>query len=237
MSKEITINTPRCVKYLSRDWDLSPVEPYKTFNIIVYDGITHCRSAGVIPYTFKDGQFYFLLQRYTEPLKRKDCGWNDFGGKRLNDQETSMEIAAREFSEETSCLFYLYETGQTGIYELLKDRPDLKYPDEAVQVLLKILPESQKYFMHKIKQYVMPIYINMRDIYISYFIRVPYLPETDIPRCEDLHIDYQERFLRTCKWFNYEELMGLNDQEFHKRLQVSQIKKRVSNFYQRGIFE
>ncbi len=74
-----------------------------------YDAITNCKSAGIIPYAVHNGKIYFLFQRSSNPFKRKDSGWNDFGGKKINPTETTADVAAREFSEETSCLFYIKE--------------------------------------------------------------------------------------------------------------------------------
>jgi hypothetical protein len=61
-------------------------------------------SAGILPYTFYKGSYYFLLGR------DYDNKWSDFGGrvepKDRNDHETT---ASREFYEETLGCIYDYE--------------------------------------------------------------------------------------------------------------------------------
>ena len=78
-------------------------------NFKKFDPIEKCKSAGIIPYAIHNNQVYFLFQKSDNPLRKKDDGWNDYGGKQGDPSETTAMTAAREFSEETSCLFYLVE--------------------------------------------------------------------------------------------------------------------------------
>lgn len=203
-----------------------------------YDAINNCKSAGIIPYTIHNGIIYFLFQQAKNPLRKKDSGWNDFGGKRISQTETTAEAAAREFSEETSCLFYLKENQQnpSNYYNLLKNNDNLVYDDETITILKNLITKSQQYFSEKINEVVLPVYISSKETYISYFLRVKYIPEEDLPQAEDIHIPYEVRYLRTCKWFSYEELMELDEKDFHKRLQITRIQQRIQNYYEKGLF-
>lgn len=202
-----------------------------------YNAIENCKSAGVIPYSIHNGKILFLFQKELEPQRKKDSGLNDFGGKRVTDVETTAEAAAREFSEETSCLFYLVDTNDnSGAYDILKDNPDLVYDETAIDTLKRLIPLSQKYYHEKITEYASPIYISSKEIYISYFIRVPYIPDTDLPRAEDIHVPYDDRYIRECKWFTAEEVLQMNEKDFHKRLQITKIQKRIHNCCKKGLF-
>ena len=217
------------------------LENYTNDNYIFksYDAITNCKSAGIIPYSIYNGKLYFLLQQSVNPLRKKDYGWNDFGGKKIDPKENTSETAAREFSEETSCLFYLKEQNNDEskkLYDILKDNQELYYDDETISNLKKLIPISQKYFADKITEYVLPIYVSSKETYISYFIRVEYIPEKDLPRAEDIHIPYEYRYIRMCKWFTFDELMNIDEKDFHKRLQITRIKQRINNYHDKGLF-
>lgn len=209
------------------------------FEFIPYDAVNNCKSAGIIPYAIYNGTVYFLFQQADNPIRKKDSGWNDFGGKKIDQNESTAETAAREFSEETSCLFYLKEQNDETslkLFNILKDNKNLYYNDESVEELKKLIPVSQKYFADKITEYVLPIYISSKETYISYFVKIEYIPEQDLPRAEDIHVPYENRYIRTCKWFNYDELMNLNEKDFHKRLQITKIQQRIQNYYEKDLF-
>ncbi|AGC02099.1 NUDIX hydrolase [Acanthamoeba polyphaga moumouvirus] len=204
-----------------------------------YDAINNCKSAGIIPYTFHNGQLYFLFQKAKNPPRKKDSGWNDFGGKQINPNETTAQIASREFSEETSCLFYLADKKDLKskeMYDLFKDNQKLNYDMDTIQLLKDIILLSQKYYCDKITEYVFPIYVSSKETYISYFVKVKYIPEQDIPKAEDIHINYEDRYLRDCKWFSLNDIMNLNEKDFHKRLQITRIQQRIMKYYEKGLF-
>lgn len=208
------------------------------YNIPVYDAINNCRSAGIIPYAFNEGILYFLFQRIDIPKRKKDGGWNDFGGK-AEPYETTMETAAREFSEETSCLFYVVEnSGHTidPLYNILKNNELLQYDDYAIDQLKKLIPKSTTHYTKCIMELASPLYVNSKETYISYFVRTHYLPADDLPRAEDIHIPYEERYIRTCKWFSISELMDVHEKDFHKRLQITKLQNRTYDYYQQGLF-
>lgn len=231
----IYIYTPFDQESKIEDSSLSPLKNFSS--TIIFDPINNCKSAGVIPYTFYEGDLYFLLQCSNSPLKRKDVGWNDFGGKKCSNEETTVEIASREFNEETSCLFYLIEqSDKNDIYQLLKGNINLDYNEQTTSILLNTIPVAQKFFVDRITEYVIPIYISSKEIYVSFFVKVMYIPESDIPNAEDIHINYSERYLRTCKWFSYGEIMEMNEKDFHKRLQITKIQRRIEDYYHKNLF-
>lgn len=204
-----------------------------------FDAILNCKSAGVIPYTIYNNQVYFLLQHSINPSRKKDKGWNDFGGKRIGQSESTIAAASREFSEETSCLFYLNEMGDKiskKMYNLLKNNTTLTYDDETISNLEKILPYAQQYYVNRIKENTNQLYVSSKETYISYFVRVDYIPDSDIPVAEDIHVNYETRYLRQCKWFSFDEIILLNEHDFHKRLQITRIQQRIKNYYEQNLF-
>lgn len=228
--KELSIPS---TKHISKSWD----ESYK---MKPFDAISNCKSAGIIPYTIHKGTVYFLLQKNMNENKKKNYGWNDFGGKRSDPSESTADTAAREFNEETSCLFYFKELNtdkSNNYYNLLKNNNNnTDYPDESIKILKSQIPLAKSYFSKKITKYLSPLFASSKEIYISYFVKVNYVPSDEIPVAEDIHIPYQNRYLRTCKWFTYEELMALDNKEIHKRLQITKIKRRITNYYQKELF-
>lgn len=213
-------------------------EDYK-YNYAQYEAITKAKGAGIIPYAIIDGVVYILLQRAINPYKRKNSGWNDFGGKK-NKSECTITTASREFSEETSCLFYLNEQTDPyslNLYKKLSDRENLDYDTDAINELKKIIPISTKYFFDRINKYINPINLSSKETYVSYIIKVMYVPVEDIPRAEDIHIPYETRYIRQCKWFTMNELICLNENDFHKRLQITKIKNQLQIYYDRGLLE
>lgn len=58
------------------------------------------RAAGLIAYTRIQGETYVLLADHTEPGR----GWGAFGGWR-EEGESTAQAAAREFREETRCVY------------------------------------------------------------------------------------------------------------------------------------
>ncbi len=214
-------------------------QPNLSIDFKPYDAISNCKSAGVIPYTIHNDTVYFLLQQSINPQRKKDYGWNDFGGKKLSPGETTAETASREFSEETSCLFFLKENKSEEndkFYDMLKNNIELSYDNDTIEILKKLILLSQNFYADKITEFVLPIYISSKETYISYFIRVPYIPQEDLPRAEDIHIPYESRYLRNCQWFSFDELMELNEKDFHKRLQITRIQQRINNYYEKGLF-
>ena len=109
------------------------------------DGIAKCKSAGIIPYTFLDGKLLFLLQKQITRGKTKNYGWNDFGGKKNNLNESLYETACREFSEETNCLFYL-NSDKNPDYEEFTSRNNCDYTDFKTKILRLYIEKSIEYF-------------------------------------------------------------------------------------------
>lgn len=214
---------------------------HKSFIAKPFDPMNKCKAAGIIPYTIHEGKLYFLFQKNVNPIKKKDSGWNDFGGKKSDPAESTIDIASREFSEETNCLFYLKEMtnildNANNLYEVFKHNDKLEYDDETIVQLKSLIKDSQEFFSKKIYEFVIPMYVNSKETYISYFVKVNYLPAEDIPNSEDLHIYYEDRYERVCKWFSIDDLNNLKDSDFHKRLQITKVLKRIVAYNNKNMF-
>jgi len=62
-----------------------------------FDKKRNCYSAGILPYTIRNNEIYYLLGR-----DWRDEGWSDFGGKvEDKDNNDTLNTAIREFYEET----------------------------------------------------------------------------------------------------------------------------------------
>jgi len=212
------------------------------------------KGSGIIPYCQNGSEILFLLQKEEKGGSRKNSGWNDFGGKRLMDSELPHNTAAREFSEETSCLFYLKEGGDhsyPNLYEELKDNESLIYDKQALKSLVELIPLASKFYEERIgtdqtdevgqhtdevDQTTLPsspgvVCVNSNHAYSTYFLEVPYIPAEDIPRAEDIHIPYKNRYIRSCKWFTYHDLFKLHKSQVHKRLNLHKIVQAVGQIY------
>lgn len=208
-------------------------------NYTQYESSMKAKGAGIIPYTVINSDVYILLQRAIHPHKKKNSGWNDFGGKK-NKSECTITTAAREFSEETSCLFYLNEQPDyqsTYLYTKLLDNKNLYYDAYTITELKRQIPISTKYFFNRINKYVNPINLSSKETYVSYIVKVEYVPAEHIPRAEDIHIPYETRYIRECRWFTMNDLAYLSENDFHKRLQITKIKNQLQLYYNRGLLE
>lgn len=194
------------------------------------DAILTCKSSGIIPYTFLDGKLLFLLQKQITRGKTRNYGWNDFGGKKNNSNESLYETACREFSEETNCLFYLKSNDNPDYNDFTSNNND-EYTDFKTKMLRLYIGESIEYFKNRLNN-KMSAYSN--DTYITFFMRVEYINENEFPESEDMHIKYQDRYKRICKWFCCEEILNLDD--LHKRLQIVNIKSKIDLLLKNGYF-
>ena len=188
------------------------------------------RAAGIIPYALVDGEMKFLFQRYVNPRKKNDIGWTDFGGKINNVDRSAHETASREFSEETCCVFYLNELDDIDTKDnIIKKIEDVPFENrESYQKIMKeIIPESISHFSLKLKNANAPYIYNGKK-YVCYLMKVNYIPETDIPQFEDMHIDYDDRYYRECKWFSLAELKKLDKWSFHRRLHNANLLGHIS---------
>jgi 8-oxo-dGTP pyrophosphatase MutT (NUDIX family) len=191
------------------------------------------RSAGVIPYTYIDGVLHFLLQKEDVPHMKKAKGWNDFGGKPEKTDKNSMETAVREFNEETGCLFYLKETDNILYNQLKQDNYDAKNKDHNKMVadtIVSIMKDAKTYYYNKLSA-TQPLFINNKTTYVSYFLPVEYIPTDELPKAEDMHVDYETRYWRTCRWFNYQEIINMDDRIMHSRIRVSPIKNKLMYYF------
>jgi len=74
--------------------------------------------AGVIPFSFQEGELYFLFGREAKNNKKEDRAlWGDFGGTIRKEKEKNFEGLVREFWEETNGLFGTVEGIRSYINE------------------------------------------------------------------------------------------------------------------------
>ena len=82
------------------------------------------KNGGVIPFSYHNGEFYFLFGREARDSRTDDRSlWGDFGGKIKNEKENNLEGIVREFWEGSNGLFGTYE----GIVIFLPMEYDKKY--------------------------------------------------------------------------------------------------------------
>ena len=68
------------------------------------------KNGGVIPFSYHNGEFYFLFGREARDSRTDDRSlWGDFGGKIKNEKENNLEGIVREFWEGSNGLFGTYE--------------------------------------------------------------------------------------------------------------------------------
>jgi hypothetical protein len=230
------------------------------------------KSAGIIPYTQHNGVTMFLLQKIVKGTDNKNAfGWNDFGGKKSKTDANIFETAAREFGEETSCLFYLSEENLDQSYSCLKNEALTVFPEpqngnseahtelrssrdtlfpgaallgnseyspQQVELLNSVIPANTQFFAERLNigaNYKQPLYASHKDVYVTFLMKVKYVPVEDIPTSEDLHVYYEERFVRECKWFTFTELMQLGRSDLHRRLQITPLHDRIMYYYKESL--
>ena len=247
LSESPPSNTPpECINNKINDGYYKNTLIKNTKKYAEYNPILNCKSAGVIPYTIIDSDICFLFQTTDFPNKKKESGWNDFGGKRSDLTETTTMVAAREFCEETSCLFYIREkmseNNTEREYESIYDKFKSNYniDNEQAEDSANLLPENilngTIYYNNKINLDEKLLYTSSKETYISYFLKVPYIPTEDIPSSEDMHIKYNFRYTRKCKWFRSWEILKMTENDFHKRLRLTKIRDRIETYLNKKLF-
>lgn len=218
---------------LQHNNDLSP-----RFNN--YNAIKNAKGAGIIPYTIHNGKVLFLFQKCTYPVTNKNQGWNDFGGKKdIETDGDSIDVACREFSEETSCLFFIKQSKEYEyLYDEIKYTKDKKY-DIYKDIITKLIDISKNHYVNILRNNLCsyPMEISVKDTYITFPLKVDYIDANDIPEMEDAHLDYDVRYLRKCEWIPYEELIKMEPSCFHKRLQILHIIKKIKKFHDDNLLE
>lgn len=188
-------------------------------------------SSGVLPYCYHNGEILFLMQRMKYD-NISNCGWNDFGGKK-NGNENIIEGASREFCEETSCLFFINKFMKD--INLVNISDELKNPNKNLKKFINsLINRAKKYYSKNIINQCM--YINSRDRYFTFLLKVDYIDAELIPDYEDVHVyNNDNKYERECKWFSYNELMEMENEKFHKRFYVPKFKFLISNYYEKSI--
>src|SRR5690606_7615491 len=136
---------------------------------------------------------------------------------------------------ETSCLFYLKEINDIDNYTIVSNYNVTKNSDVS-NILPDLIIKSKKYYEDKLNKKENLLYLSSKEVYVTYFLDVQYIPYDHLPLAEDLHIHYEDRYIRECKWFSYDEIVKMDDTMFHKRLQITKIKKRIMSYYENNVF-
>jgi hypothetical protein len=219
---------------LSKSWSHNERSKF-----VKYDVLNNAQGAGIIPYTYRDDELMFLFQKTIFPDTTKNRGWNDFGGKRDDKLDVdSKQTACREFSEETSCLFYLKEHNNTDndlLYAEISKSDTFK--PESLDALRDNFTPSRDYYLDRINTYDSDKFnLHIKEIYVSYFCWVPWIHQDDFPEHEDIHMYYEYRYVRECRWLTIDEVLALDDGEFHKRLQIMKIKNKIQDLWEQKLF-
>lgn len=75
---------------------------YNIFNTLTNKQNKTCKAAAILPYTIINGVCYILVAKQ---IRRKKSLFNFIGGKRMHFSETALNIAKREFIEETTTIY------------------------------------------------------------------------------------------------------------------------------------
>lgn len=237
---------------MSKIIDFEAIEKFLQI-IPQYYTVDKCKAAGIVPFSYdKNGELIFLLQKNIDikscpfdPNKitlkntnnrKRNCfsGWNDFGGK--NEQnEDIIKTAIREFNEETSLMFYFAEINDTDSIEKIYN---LNY-EETIKTITNNLTNANDYYINKLKESRWPPNASSKDMYVTYFMKVPFLDADILPKWEDLLVNSpkEEKFKRLCKWFTVQEIFDLPTTEFHSRLQIVKFQKRLGVEFIKGTFK
>lgn len=112
-------------------------------------------SAGILPYCIDNaGQAHFLLGQEPNGV------WADFGGRADPTDRDPKETAMREFTEETRCVFGMYDYKQNRKLR----KKILHYPE--------CMRASQRYIKPRMSQGLR----HPRGYYVMYVARVDYIP-------------------------------------------------------------
>lgn len=194
---------------------------------------TTFKSSGIIPWCIHNGEKKFLFQRISNNENIK--GWLDFGGK-CDKNEDILKTAAREFSEETSGMFYLFSKDFQIMYpdanpkyiyhKYLANHKSLNKKRQLK--LLKLINESTEYFYDKLLLNKL-VYSYSSVRYICYYVQVEYIQPSKLLESEDIHVYYKHRYIRQSKWFTIKEIKDSHKHDFHKRLQFTNMHTIFSN--------
>ena len=162
------------------------------------------RAAGILLYTKVDGEIYFLFTRYGGRV------WEDVGGKTDIVDKDAIDTATRECGEETNCAF----VSSTKV--------------ETKEQVVKLLPQSNKFFKGLIKkQQVKPIYVK-HSKYIIYPVKIK---KKSFLRVTAEMLSDKEHWLgydREAKWISGQELLNLYENgEVHVRLRDPPVYQRL----------
>ena len=199
------------------------------------NNLSKVKGAGIIPYTFKDNKLLFLFQQYIYPKEGK---YTDFGGKKEDYESEAIEIATREFCEETACLFYFREVNNFEKYNYYKQKSLIKTVD-SMESYIHHLDLAKQYYYDLLKTRLSKnpfLKTYIKNTYIIFFLYVPHIDTSDLSKYEDINQNYEVNFERKCEWLSYDEIIKLENNDFHKRLQILNIINRIQILYEKDIF-
>jgi hypothetical protein len=185
---------------------------------------TLAKSAGVVPYSYIGNKLYFLFQ-ITHPPKSDTKSRNkigvlcDFGGKRDPTDRDIVMTASREFSEETSCLFFRKKYEHDDLKALITASTD------HFSALFKNMCKEHPYF---------ELYNDIS--YVVYLYKVDYIPADMFPDKEDEYMNYDVHYKRECVWISYDDLIKLPYYKIHRRLNAVKLIPKLKCMYENDLF-
>lgn len=196
-----------------------------------------------MPFSIINGRPYFLIQladfvydKNGFRRKPKCNGYAEFGGKRDKGDRDILETAAREFMEETAAMPYLWEIGSSEYFgNLFEDEyQDLHFLPEVTDrhLLTSQIKDGTEYYYQRLLNSP-TMYINNQDSYVVFFLEIPYLPSSHLPLHEDMHIEYEDRYQRICKWVDLKTLNNLPVASLHIRLRTKTWEKKLKHVIQK----
>jgi hypothetical protein len=216
--------------------------------IIFSEIIKNAKGAGIIPYCYYDNKLMFLMQITNIPdniIKKKRDKYkygvySDFGGKREKNDCNAVDIACREFSEETSLLVYLNDIGLSNhtIYNEIKNyshNTDKNVKNTIIEKIKNLIDHSINYFKtNLIREYLQKPKTQMmcnNGSYVLYLLEINYINPEDLPVEEDITANYETKYNRKCYWISYDELNKINYDDMHKRLKLLRFKENVKKIF------
>lgn len=201
------------------------------------DSISAC---GVIVYSVdpETGKLVFLFQKLKNPKSKKYFGLCDKGGKRIG-RENLFVTAAREFCEETGCMFYFKEKNKKYQYNIMKGA-GVDYNEKIADLFMCEINSAVNYYVNKLRNNPKYIIAGYKHRYITYFLHVPYIPVEDLPKSEDPHIIFPDDDFdreRELFWVNYNDLVNKEIYEFHGRLRAANIIDKIKEHFITGTFD
>ena len=150
-------------------------------------------SAGIIPYTIRDNQIYYLLGR-----DWRDEGWSDFGGKcEEDDKNKPKSTAIREFYEETMGSVLTYKTLMNEIHNI-KEYITSTTLNGSPYYMYFLYIEDIDYIIYfdKIYNFIKFIKGNDSSKYLEK-CEIKWVPSSELKRANNSEIKFRNIFKKT----------------------------------------